>query len=440
MSRLLHTLRGLDNAQEEFALLRCCVGEQMLGYALRTMPPKAIRSEIAAASAALQEAVSSVARHGLSEDAVAQASLPIKMGGLGVRVPSDTAEASFVASVVGTEQLCNGMLGREAGGAMCRSGFVEALALLPGSAAASTPDPAGARSETDLVAESQAELSPWSAERLLQERPTQAQLTRPVYVRKFARLLARSSYIHRARLRSVARVHAGAFLEAVPIGQLKMMSTHFAVALQLRLGAPVYAVGMPPLCPKCHKSSDRRGHHAMSCATTSDRIIKHDTVCDIVAGKGKEAGLHTQREVRNIVPDSRARPGDVVMYNWEGGRTVALDITVVSPVAETVVREAADEGGAAAAAAELLKDDKALEACAQQDIDFLPLALESFGGWGKLALTFFRKLGRLIAQRSGRPESLETRYMFQSMSVALQRGNAIMIQERAPEFVRIAED
>ena len=143
--------------------------------------------------------------------------------------------------------------------------------------------------------------------------------------------------------------------------------------------------------------------------------------------------------MRNIGPDSRARPGDVVMYNWEGGRTVALDITVVSPVAETVVREAADEGGAAAAAAELLKDDKALEACAQQDIDFLPLALESFGGWGKLALTFFRKLGRLIAQRSGRPESLETRYMFQSMSVALQRGNAIMIQERAPEFVRVAD-
>ena len=160
---------------------------------------------------------------------------------------------------------------------------------------------------------------------------------------------------------------------------------------------------------------------------------------DIVAAAGKAAGLYTQVELRDIVPGRRSRPGDVTLHNWVNGRTVAVDVTVVSPVVNTVVRSAALKGGAAAAAAEARKDKHALEACRTQNIDFLPLALESFGGYGRRALSFIRQLAHFVAQRSGRTRSEETRYLFQSISVELQRGNAIMVQEMVPAGVHLED-
>ena len=123
------------------------------------------------------------------------------------------------------------------------------------------------------------------------------------------------------------------------------------------------------------------------------------------------------------------------MTNWHQGQTACFDVTVVSPLAESCVSRAGQVRGFAAAAAEDRKDDKAYEKCAVQGLMFVPLAVEVFGGWGKLAREAFGTLAGLAAGRSGKTRAEEYTQFIQRMSIALQRDNARMVQSRAPEYV-----
>ena len=53
---------------------------------------------------------------------------------------------------------------------------------------------------------------------------------------------------------------------------------------------------------------------------------------------------------------------------------------------------------------------------------FVPLAVETLGALGEEAATFFRDIGRRIAVAAGEPRS--TQFLFQRLSIAIQRGNA----------------
>jgi hypothetical protein len=120
---------------------------------------------------------------------------------------------------------------------------------------------------------------------------------------------------------------------------------------------------------------------------------------------------------------------------WEHGQSAAFDVTVVSPFIQTVLSQAAQQRGHAASKAEQHKDAKSLELCAAQGILFVPLAVEVLGGWGQIALNTFKRLARMLSERTGRSRSEETTYLYQRLSVSLQRDNARMIQQRAPVTV-----
>jgi hypothetical protein len=125
----------------------------------------------------------------------------------------------------------------------------------------------------------------------------------------------------------------------------------------------------------------------------------------------------------------------VTLTNWHQGRTAAFDITVVSPVCPSYVAKAALASGHTATAAEERKDSGAFALCAEQGLTFVPLAVEVFGGWGKIACENFQTLAGFAANRSGKTRTEEYKYFLQRMSIALQRDNAHMVQSReAPYF------
>ena len=66
---------------------------------------------------------------------------------------------------------------------------------------------------------------------------------------------------------------------------------------------------------------------------------------------------------------------------------------------------------------------------------FKPLVVETFGGWDAEAVTYLKQLGRHSARRWGKKDSLEIKYFFQRLSVALQRGNATLLTDRDRECV-----
>jgi len=129
------------------------------------------------------------------------------------------------------------------------------------------------------------------------------------------------------------------------------------------------------------------------------------------------------------------RPGDVTISSWWDGRSAAFDFTVVSPFAVAVLALAADRRGSAARHAEDDKDNTYLQLCRQQNLEFVPMAVETCGGWGEAALAAFSRLSVMLAAVSGRTPSEELRWMHQRHAVALQRDNARMMLQRAPEFV-----
>ena len=54
---------------------------------------------------------------------------------------------------------------------------------------------------------------------------------------------------------------------------------------------------------------------------------------------------------------------------------------------------------------------------------FVPIANETGGAWNELALEFITELGRRISAITQEPR--ETKFLFQRLSISLQRGNAI---------------
>ena len=56
---------------------------------------------------------------------------------------------------------------------------------------------------------------------------------------------------------------------------------------------------------------------------------------------------------------------------------------------------------------------------------FSPVALETFGSWGKEAIGLINKIGKKLADQTG--EQRSTAFLIQKIGIELQRGNASSI-------------
>jgi hypothetical protein len=409
MSVMLSTLDEFEDAQVQLALLRVCLGMPKLAYSLRTSAPEKFQGQLTRADAAITAALDVITGDPLTKPALLQAQLPIKRGGLGVRTASGTAAAAFISSCVSTRALQCQILGRDDLQAPGIGSAVAALNALSPNANA------------------------WNLASLAAEVPSQSQLLVEADKHVYLQLKEGGSLSDKARLMSCSMAHAGAFLTAVPVPWLKLASREFSTALRLRLGMQVYLQqSQLRLCPECKAvPSDACGYHSLSCSSNSDRAARHNSLRDELAATCRKATLGVVVEHRHMLADSNARPGDVTVSNWREGRTAAFDVTVASTFTAAVVEQAALRRGYAAAQAEQHKDAKAFDACSRQGFDFVPLAVEVLGGWGTIALRVFRKLAGMLSERSGRSKSVESRYIYERLSICLQRGNARMIQQRA---------
>ena len=110
-----------------------------------------------------------------------------------------------------------------------------------------------------------------------------------------------------------------------------------------------------------------------------------------------------------------------------------MDITVTGPLARSNVAAAAEEAGSALVKAVQRKVQGVAEACQQQGLVFLPIALETLGGFHQVAVEQVKRIGAAIARNQGSDERLATRQLFQRLSLTLMRGNAALIVGRKPD-------
>ena len=124
------------------------------------------------------------------------------------------------------------------------------------------------------------------------------------------------------------------------------------------------------------------------------------------------------------------RPNGATLIPWSRGKPVAWDVTVTVPdiytnsyIADTATTASAAENRAAenktAKYQELAKTHQ-----------FAPISIETGGKWNEKAVEFISEVGRRITEAT--KEQHETMFLFQRISVALQRGNAITFRNTFP--------
>ena len=115
-----------------------------------------------------------------------------------------------------------------------------------------------------------------------------------------------------------------------------------------------------------------------------------------------------------------------------GGKDAALDVTVSHPLQGTT--GAAATPGHALTVAYDRKVRDAAEDCRRQGIAFIPLAMESLGGWHPVMVEEVRRLGSALARHTGQPEGEAIQHLVQRLSLLLVRGNCSLILNRVPSF------
>eukprot|EP00731_Ephydatia_muelleri_P014233 Em0007g1543a len=99
-----------------------------------------------------------------------------------------------------------------------------------------------------------------------------------------------------------------------------------------------------------------------------------------------------------ITPDlSRTRPADVLVLNWERGKHAALNITVTSPLIPSILTAASLSEGAAAEESEVRKHRANDPKCSELGWVCIPLAVETYGNWGREAQSTFSRLATHLA-------------------------------------------
>jgi hypothetical protein len=415
MAATLDMLDELDDKQMALQLMQYCLGAPTLAHAISTAAPHKLHNALPRAEELIAGALERIVSSPLTLQARKQSALPLRHGGLGVPNVCDTAEASFISSCFFTRSLQRQMLQRDDWLPPGVSSALAALNIRAGFAGGEAGQ---------LLPEA------FTVEGLAANPPRRKQLLEPCYRRTFTQLLEGSTEQGQARLRAVSMEGASDWMGAVPTPWNKMQPREVSTTLCLRLGLPVYAADR--LCP-CNKAiCDLLGYHALSCAQYGDRVLRHNTLRDVVYEGARKAGLSPAREKQHLLQDSGRKPGDVYLPSFERGAPTALDTVVPSPCTVSACSQAAKQQGFAAAQAEEAKRASSFDVCRQNGIHFLPMAIEAFGGLGQSALSVVRKIGAFIAQRTGRSEAEEIRYFRQRLSLALHRANAAMVQARAP--------
>ena len=124
------------------------------------------------------------------------------------------------------------------------------------------------------------------------------------------------------------------------------------------------------------------------------------------------------------IPGILSRPADIFLPNWQRGQPAALDVTVISTLQHSTLQGAASAQGHALVVGAERKLATHAVACRAAGIAFIPLVVESLGGWSNEAADIITKIEPLQGQRLGVPPAESTRHLFQRCAIALWRGNA----------------
>ena len=168
---------------------------------------------------------------------------------------------------------------------------------------------------------------------------------------------------------------------------------------------------------------DALGRHGLSCRNQIGRFPRHSQVNDLVKRALSSAEIPSRLEPPGLSRKDGKRPDGMSLFPYKEGKLLVWDFTCVDTLANSYLKETSKRAGSAAEKAEKAKLNKYEEI--EKDYYMVPIAVETFGAWGPESARLIKSIGKKIQDHTG--EKRSTFFLFQSISMAIQRGNAASI-------------
>ncbi|KAL8132720.1 hypothetical protein AgCh_008265 [Apium graveolens] len=315
---LMEAIHKLEDPQCEL-LLRNCAGVAKLYYALRTCPPPFFGEAQTQFDQDLRislERIVTGSGPGFWDWQWRLATLPIKLGGLGILCVGDVIRYAFLASRLQTSALQTQILS-SSGITLCGSSFQCAL------------DDFSALCGVNALSDATSSPAPKLMKSLAK-----------IYFDIIETSLA-SHYVPSSRqisiLSCIHAPHVQDFLFTIPIDGLgqKMNQRQFRAVLCYRFAIPLFTEGT--LCPSYNvHRMDQWGDHAVHCSSDVGVKFRHNLVRDILVDICSKVSVPVFKEAPlGFLSDAgqELRPSDLLLFNWSQGKDACLDVTDISPFA-----------------------------------------------------------------------------------------------------------
>jgi hypothetical protein len=237
-----------------------------------------------------------------------------------------------------------------------------------------------------------------------------------------------------ARFKALQCRESGSWLHAIPspnIGTL-LDNTSFQVCIGLRLGCNLCT---PHIC-KCNAKVDEIGIHGLSCSKSSGRFSRHTEINSIINRSLTSIHVNSTLEPNGLSRDDGKRPDGMTLVPWNKGQSLVWDVTVVDTLADSYVLKTSEVSGFAAEMACKRKHNKYRSIISSNYI-FKSLAFETLGPWCKETIDFINVIGDRLIAESG--DSKSKKFLFERISLAIQRGNAASIRGTFPDSALLSE-
>ncbi|GJT20022.1 putative reverse transcriptase domain-containing protein [Tanacetum coccineum] len=176
------------------------------------------------------------------------------------------------------------------------------------------------------------------------------------------------------------------------------------------------------------------GDHVVSCAGIIGIKHRHNMVRDTLVDICFRSGISAGKEVDIGLEeghDKKLRPADMLLYSWDGGLDVCVDLTGSSPLTQTRMSDFAP--GRAVTDAAHRKRGKYMAKCADIGYGFLPFSFSSLGELETDAVTLLKRVRNFsMAQDIG---ARAAGHIFNRIGFSIAKGVGAQIVSRLPSNV-----
>ena len=137
----------------------------------------------------------------------------------------------------------------------------------------------------------------------------------------------------------------------------------------------------------------------------------------------------------SLLPNSSEKPADIFVPNFSLGKGLVIDFAVTCPLQNKFLFDASlIQGFACNKYAQVTKIDNFESKVQEENLDYLPIVFETFGGVSSDAFSFVQKLVSAISIRFNEPRSFIKKSMLENISCILMKHIARSITSRSPDF------